>query len=229
MSNVKLFGFDHSPFFVAIQLALKALEVPVEIQRISSWDRTEILRLTEGAYYQVPLLLRGSTAVYESSTDSQDVARFVDQQWGRHRLFPMKGEGLQEILLNYLERVVEPVTFPPTDGFIEETIQDPVARGLFRRHKERLYGLGCLGQWRSEVAAYTKKFSQAVLPLEMQLQQSPFLLGDKPCYADFLFAGILSNFTYVRYRAIPCHLMQISKFADCLLNQGYRYSDCSIL
>jgi hypothetical protein len=74
-------------------------------------ERGEILKLTNGSYYQVPVIQFEDRIVYESGTDTLDVARFVDKEFGQDKLFPKKFEGLQQIIVPYIENDVEGTTF----------------------------------------------------------------------------------------------------------------------
>jgi hypothetical protein len=45
-----------------------------ELVHVPNADRSELIRLTGGAYYQVPVLADGERLVYEGGPDSQDIA-----------------------------------------------------------------------------------------------------------------------------------------------------------
>ncbi len=79
---------EYSPFCIPITAALRASGTEFENREIPNWDRTELLRLTDGAYYQVPVLVHDGRVVIESSADSEDIARYVDAHFAGGRLFP---------------------------------------------------------------------------------------------------------------------------------------------
>ena len=76
--TVKIYEMVHSPYCLPITQALAAFDVPYESIPVPNWDRSLIIRLTGGAYYQVPVLEHGDKIVFESSSESIDVARYVD-------------------------------------------------------------------------------------------------------------------------------------------------------
>lgn len=76
--SVQLYEMEHSPYCIRIAQALAALGVSYESKIVPNWDRSEIIRLTQGEYYQVSLLVHEGKAVYESSSDSIDIACYID-------------------------------------------------------------------------------------------------------------------------------------------------------
>ena len=90
--------------------ALSAVGQEFETRELPNWERGEILKLTNGSYYQVPVIQFEDRIVYESGTDTLDVARFVDEEFGQNKLFPKKFEGLQQIIVPYIENDVEGTT-----------------------------------------------------------------------------------------------------------------------
>ena len=58
-SRLKIFQFAYSPFCVAIVQAVRAAGIEPELVHVSNADRSEIIRLTGGAYYQVLVLVDG--------------------------------------------------------------------------------------------------------------------------------------------------------------------------
>ncbi len=113
---VTVYQLPHSPYCLPITRVLGALGVAFEGVDISDADRSVIIRLTGGAYYQVPVLAHDGTMVYDGSGvaaevtrrtapanptappphvggyDGLDVPRYVDRTWGRGRLFPAAQE-----------------------------------------------------------------------------------------------------------------------------------------
>jgi len=128
--SLTVYEMAYSPFCIPITAALRACGVPYTTRQIPNWDRTELLQLTNGAYYQVPVLEHDSRLVIESSSDSEDIAHYVDEHFAGGRLFPKGLDGLQQIIIEFLSDRVEFQTFRLLDPFIHDEIADPVARGL---------------------------------------------------------------------------------------------------
>jgi glutathione S-transferase len=144
----------------------------------------------------VPVLRHDSRVIYESRADSQDVARYVDATFARGALFPAALEGLQAIVIDFLENEVESLTFKLADIHYIPAIPDVVARGMTVRHKERRFGRGCIEQWRRDAVAIRAQSDTLLARFETTLLHSPFLFGDTPLYSDFLLFGILGNLTH---------------------------------
>ena len=194
--SVTLYELAHSPFCIPIAQALTACGVAFARREIPNWDRGELLRLTEGAYYSVPVLQHDERIVFESGADSQDVARYVDKTFARGTLFPPALDGLQAIVIDFLENEVESLTFKLADIHYVPGIPDVVARGMTVRHKERKFGRGCIEQWTRDASAIRADADKLLARFETTLLHSPFLFGDTPVYSDFLLLGIIGNFTY---------------------------------
>src|SRR5580698_11590469 len=131
-----VYQMAYSPFCIPITAALRACGTEFATREIPNWDRSELLRLTGGAYYQVPVLEHDGRIVIESSGDSEDIAHYVDQHFAAGRLFPERLDGLQPIVTEFLSDDVEFQTFRLLDPFTFDKIADPVSRGLYLRHKE---------------------------------------------------------------------------------------------
>ena len=194
--SVILYELAHSPFCIPIAQALTACGIEFVRREIPNWDRSELLRLTDGAYYGVPVLQHDEKVIYESSGDSQDIARYVDTTFAHGALFPPALDGLQAIVIDHLENEVESLTFKLADIHYVPGIPDLIARGMTVRHKERKFGRGCIEQWQREAAAIRADADKLLTRFETTLLHSPFLFGDTPTYADFLLFGIIGNFTY---------------------------------
>ncbi len=201
--SLTLYDLPHSPYCLPIKRILQALGASFTVEDVPNWDRRKVIEVTGGAYYQVPVLVHDGKAVFESSADSNDVARYVDATFAGGRLFPAALEGLHEILLHYLDDEVEGATFRCADAFYVDSISDPVERVMVLRHKERKFGRGCVEQWRAEIeklrAAAAVHFSR----FDAMLRHRPFLMGEQPVYADFLLWGIVGNFTWQNWNALP--------------------------
>ena len=87
-SRLKIYQFAHSPFCIAVTQAVRSVGIEPGLVDISNGDRSAIVRLTGGVYYQLPVLVDGQQLVYESGPDSQDIAAYLDENYLGGRLFP---------------------------------------------------------------------------------------------------------------------------------------------
>ena len=194
--SVTLYEMAHSPFCIPIAQVMTACGIEFERREVPNWDRSELLRLTDGAYYSVPVVQHDGRVVFESGADSQDVAHYVDTTFARGALFPAALDGLQAIVIDFLENEVESLTFKLVDIHYIPAIPDVAARGMTVRHKERKFGRGCIKQWRRDAAEIREAADRLLARFETTLLHSPFLFGDTPLYSDFLLFGIVGNLTY---------------------------------
>lgn len=208
----EIYGFAHSPFVIAIETALRSLGVDFTSKQVPNWDRSELLRLTNGASYEVPVLVHNGRVIFESSADSQDIARYVDQTFAEERLFPTHLDGIQTLVIRYLESDVEGVTFRLFDPYHIAAIPDVAERGMIIRHKERKFGRGCIDEWKRNRDNLAAQAEELLQPLDSMLSRQPYLLGNEPVYADFLLAGILGNITFAGFNAIPPKLSRLIDF-----------------
>jgi glutathione S-transferase len=201
--SLSVYQLAHSPYCLPITRALEALGVPHEIHNVSNADRSEIIKLTHGAYYQVPVLVHDDQVVYESGTDTLDVARYVDRHFADGRLFPAEHEGFQRLIIGHLEDDVEGVTFRLVDPPYLAEIQDVAERTMIIRHKERKFGRGCVVAWTAQRDELARTARALLEPYELALQHHPFLFGETPIYSDFALFGILGNLTYRGFNELP--------------------------
>jgi hypothetical protein len=75
MTKPIIYQLAYSPYCIPITQALSAVGHEFETREVPNWERGEILELTNGAYYQVPVIQFKDRIVYESGTDTLDVAR----------------------------------------------------------------------------------------------------------------------------------------------------------
>ncbi len=193
----------HSPYCLPVTRALEALGVPFTVHNVSNGDRREIIELTGGAYYQVPVLQHDGRVIYESSPESTDVARYLDATFAGGRLFPPEHEGLQRIVVGHIENDIEGVTFRLVDPYYVASLTDPVDRVMVIRHKERKFGAGCLAAWERDRPALFDRTTQLLTPFDLALRARPYLFGDTPLYADFAFYGVLGNMTWQNHNSLP--------------------------
>ncbi len=198
-----VYQLEHSPYCIPVTRALGALGVPFEIRNVSNGDRKEIIEITNGAYYQVPVLAHDGKVIFESSPSSIDVARYVDRTFAAGRLFPTEWEGLQRIVIPYIEDNVESVTFKLVDPFYLRDLGDPIEQTMIRRHKERKFGPGCEERWMQERDALLAEAGRLLSPFDINLASRPYLLGATPLFGDFALFGVLGNLTYRNYNRIP--------------------------
>ncbi|MEI6712606.1 MAG: glutathione S-transferase [Verrucomicrobiota bacterium] len=194
--SVVLYQMPHSPYAIPVRQALTACGVAFETRDVPNWDRSEVIRLTGGAYYQVPVLVDEDRVVFETHGNSLEVARYVDATWAGGRLFPEVLEAPNLCLTEWIEDVVEGCTFKLADIHYVPAIEDIVARTMVVRHKERKFGRGCVEQWTRDAGAIRSELDGLLSRCETTLKRSPFLLGASPVYADFALFGVLGNLTH---------------------------------
>jgi glutathione S-transferase len=203
---LQIYQLPHSPYCLPLTRALAALGVAFDGVNVSNADRADLIRLTRGAYYQVPVLVHDGRVVFDGSeggADGLDVPRYVDRVWAGGRLFPAAAEGLQALLVPHLENEVEGVTFRLADIHYVPAIPDLVERTMVLRHKERRYGRGCVDQWRQQRETLFAQAAALLRPYDQTLAHRPFLLGEAPVYADFALYGVLANLTYADWNPLP--------------------------
>jgi glutathione S-transferase len=203
MGTMKVYQLAHSPYCIPITSALTACGVPFETIEVPNHDRALVIQLTRGAYYQVPVIEDNGRIVFESGPDTQDIAHYVDARHAGGRLFPPRWDGLQTILIPYLENDVEGITFKLCDSRLIDTIDDLVARTMVIRHKERRFGRGCVESWKRERESLSREATRLMAPFDARLEHSAFVLGDAPVYIDFLLFGVLGNLTFRDYNPLP--------------------------
>lgn len=219
--SVELYEMEHSPYCIPIAQALIALGVPYESKIVPNWDRGEVIRLTMGAYYQVPLLIDGDQVVFESNSNSIDIARYVDKAFAGGKLFPEEKKGLHEILIEFVENDLELATFKLVDPHYLDTIEDLVCRVHTIRHKERRFGVGCVELWREQKDDLRQSADRLLARFEAILGTSEYLLGDNPVFADFALFGILGNLTYRGFNELGPNQGNLKEWQERLA--GFRY------
>jgi glutathione S-transferase len=223
MPMLTIYQYPRSPFCIAVMQALTAAGIPYAAVEVPTGDRSAIIKRTNGAYYQVPLLEDGDRLIYESGADTQDIAEYIDEHYTGHRLFPAASRGWQAIANRYIENDVEEVTFKVCDAVCIPPIEDVVERTMQIRHKERKFGPGCVTRWMQERPAMIEEATRLLRPFDQVLGtgEHPFLLGALPVYTDFLLFGILGNFTYQGTASLPADLGALRQWYERL--QVFRY------
>ncbi|HZJ14602.1 MAG TPA: glutathione S-transferase N-terminal domain-containing protein [Chthoniobacteraceae bacterium] len=214
--SVVLHEMAHSPFCIPIAQALTACGVEFQRREIPNWDRRELLRLTGGAYYAVPLLQHDDLMIYESGANSQDVARYVDVTFAQGSLFPPALDGLQAIVIEFIENEIEDRTFKLVDIHYVPAIAEVAERGMVVRHKERRFGRGCVEQWRRNAAAIRADADRLLERFEITLRHSRFLFGEQPVYADFALLGIIGNLTFRGYNQLGQTQQELARWVELM-------------
>ena len=187
----------HSPYCIPITRALEAFTIPFDRVHVPNWDRRTIMELTDGAYYQVPVLAHDEALIYETSDRSLDVARYVDKYFGSGQLFPSTTAGIDEVLIEHIENDVEGLSFRLCDVHHIPSINDVVARTSVIRHKERRFGRGCLEDWTTPAPELRAELHCLLERFDTRLRNRHFLLQDNaPTYVDYALLGLLENFTH---------------------------------
>jgi glutathione S-transferase len=220
--SLTLYDLPHSPYCLPIKRALGALRVPFEIEDVPNWDRRKVIELTGGACYQVPVLVHDGRVIFESGTDTDDVARYVDATFAGGRLFPAEHDGLHDILVRYLDDEVEGATFRCCDAFYVDSISDVVNRTMVLRHKERKFGRGCIAHWRAQLGELRAGAAKHFARFDAMLRQRPFLLGAEPVYADLLLWGIVTNYTWSGWNDMPAGMSALGAWVEKMRTFEYR-------
>ncbi len=210
--SVVLYQMAHSPYAIPIRQALTACRVVHETRDVQNWDRGEVIRLTEGSYYQIPLLVHEDRVVFETGGNSLDVARYVDATWAGGCLFPEELAAPNLCLTEWIEDALEGCTFKLADIHYVPAIDDIVDRTMVVRHKERKFGRGCIEQWAREADIIRSELDGLLSRCESTLKNSPFLLGTSPVYADFALFGVLGNLTYNGWNHLSADQIALQKF-----------------
>jgi glutathione S-transferase len=208
-----------SPFCMAIQRLLDAAGASYSLHDVALWDRRPVIELTAGAYYSIPVLVdarpTAPVVVYEGRDDGQDIARYVDEAFGLG-VFPDAQAGLHELLVQYVEGQVEDVGFRLNDAYFLLGLPDVVERTMYVRHKERKFGRGCVEQWRDQAPALRERLREVLTPLNTMLGRAPYLLGQRPVFADYALHGVLGNYTFTGDNRLPDDLDHLRRWYDAL-------------
>jgi len=198
---IELIQFPWSPFCIAQRRILEFGQVPHKIRNIPNGNRSLVWNLTKGHYYQVPVIRDGRKVIYESGTDSQDIAKHLDRKFSLD-LFPARLEGVQTLVWRCIENEVEDVGFKLNDIYYEEMVPKSDRLG-FVRHKERKFGRGCLQQWRAQQKEMLAELARRLVPFERMLAYSSYLLDSRPRFVDFDLFGVLGDFLYSGHYRLP--------------------------
>ncbi|MGE3310669.1 MAG: glutathione S-transferase family protein [Limisphaerales bacterium] len=209
---IRLYQFAWSPYCLVLRGILDACGCRYESVDVSQADRSVIWRLTKERYYQVPVLKDGRNVLFETGPDSQVLAKYLDDRLGLG-LFPPEWEGVQALVWRYFENDVEDVAFRLNDIHWREFVPKGEHCG-FVRHKERRYGRGCLDLWRTQEAALLDSLNRVLQIPEGMLATRPFLLTDRPLFADFCLRGMIANYLYSGHYTMSAALPLLSGWMD---------------
>jgi len=198
---IELIQCPWSPYCLAQRRILEYSRAPFKVVNIPCGDPTLVWELTRGRYYQVPILKDGDNVLFETGSDSQVIAKYLDSSLGLH-LFPKQWEGIQELIWPYIENDVEGIGFKLNDIYWKEFVE-PEGAMRFLRHKERRYGRGCVDQWQANRNKLFAEFEAKLEPFEAMLASRPFLLDHHPRFVDFDLHGIVSNALYSGHYPFP--------------------------
>src|SRR5437667_9819743 len=202
---IELIQFPWSPFCIVQRRILEFAGAKFKIVNIPNGDRSLVWRLPKERYYGVPIIRDGKSVIFEVSEDSQVIAKYLDSKL-QLGLFPWEWEGVQSILWRYIENDIEGVGFKLNDIHWQEMVPRS-DRMRFLRHKERKFGRGCLDQWQEQQQELLAQLTQKLIPFEEMLMYKPFLLDERPRFADFDLYGMLGNFLYSgNYRLPSAHV-----------------------
>ena len=198
---IELIQLPYSPFCLVQRRILDYARAPYRLVNIPNGDRSLVWRLTKHRYYEVPVVRDGRSVVFETDADSQVIAKYVDAKFDLG-LFPPEWDGTQSVLWRYFENDIEAIGFKLNDIYYRENL----AKGEwldFIRHKERKFGRGCLSQWRAQQQDLLAQLEKRLCPCEQMLYHRPYLLGERPLFADFDLYGMLANFLYSGHYRLP--------------------------
>lgn len=225
-ARLRLYQYTFSPYCIPIELLLKHSGIPHEIMDLNLYDPRPVIELTKGEHYQVPVIedLFSHLVIYDKSPAGDDVARYIASLVPLMNLFPAEVEGLQRILISYIENDCEAVGFKVNDAYRDKWIKNEVERGLHQRHKERKFGPGCIEEWVRNIKQLTEDFYRLILPFEQILARQPFLTGERPVFADYALCGVLGNFLYSGVTSLPSNYLMLEAWYTKMRAGNFRSS-----
>ncbi len=199
---IELIQFPWSPYCLVQRRILEFSGARHKLINIpSTADRSLIWKLTKQRYYQVPVLRDGRNVLFETSENSQVIAKYLDEKL-QLGLFPHELDGVQDILWRYIENEVESLTFKLNDAYFEEFVR-PADQLNYRRFKERKFGRHCLEQWHQQEGSLRLELEERLVPFEQMLAHRDFLLSEQPRFVDFDLWGMLANLQFSGHHPLP--------------------------
>ena len=203
---IELVQFSWSPFCLPQRRILEFSGARFKLINLPPQERALVWQLTKQRYYGVPILRDGKNVLFETSDDSQVIAKYLDQKLNLG-LFPADLEGEQSILWHYIENEVEGATFRLNDIYYQEHHRREKLSAAdelqYLRFKERKFGRGCIDQWRAQQSDWLKKLEASLVPFEEMLAHRQFLFGEQPRFVDFDLFGMLENFLFSGHYQLP--------------------------
>ncbi len=202
--SLKLIQFPWSTYCMVTRWILKFGDIPHEVVNIPPLDRSLAWEMTKHKSYGVPLIEDEGQVVCERDHDSQVIAKHLDNRFDLG-LFPAELEGQQMILWRYIENEVEDPAFRLNDLHYEEWLPEE-ARLPHLQYKERRFGKGCVEQWRGNRDGLLAQLTQRLEPFEAMLVHRPYMLDQRPRFADLDLAGMLECFLWSGRFELPASL-----------------------
>ncbi len=196
-----LIQFPWSPFCITIRHILTSHRIPFRLQNIAYHDRAPIIKATKGRGHTVPCLIDVKRGICDVTDFGQELARYVDRRY-RLNLFPKGFDGLQLILSRYIENELEMVGFKVNDTYVIPT-RPLIERTMLIRHKERKFGKGCVQEWTTHRRYLCAQFAELLEPFDNMLAASPFLLTNRPLFADYNLYGVFGNYLFNGKTKLP--------------------------
>jgi len=207
---IELIQFPWSPYCLVQKRILEFSGAPFKITNIPSTDRTAVWRLTRQRYYQVPVVRDGRMVVFETSDDSQVIAKYLDAKFDLG-LFPTEWAGVQDLIWTGIENDIEGLTFKLNDAFYTEFV--PAAERLnYLRYKERKFGRACLEKWRQEQKYLRDELARRLAPFEQMLAHRDYLLDYCPRFLDFDLFGMMENLHFNGHHKLPALHTRLRKW-----------------
>src|SRR5580658_10056293 len=225
-ARLRLYQYPYSPYCISIELILRHSDIPYEVVDLPTCDPTQVIQLTKGEYYQVPVIedLFTHDVIYDRSPSGDDVPRYILGIAPLINLFPPKVQGLQQILVSYIENDCEAWSFKICDAYCDRWLKNDLERGLLRRHKERKFGAGCIEEWGRNINQLIEGFYQKISPFEHILADRPFLTGDHPVFADYALCGVIGNFLYPGVTSLPANCLMLEAWYTKMRSGNIRSS-----
>lgn len=212
LNMIKLIQFPWSTYCMVTRWLLRFGDVPYEIVNIPPLDRTLPWQLSRQQSYRVPLLEDEKQIIFETSHDTQVIAKHLDKKF-KLDLFPAEQEGVQSILWRYIENDVEDPAFRLNDIYYKEWLPDD-AQLPHIQYKERRFGPGCIDQWKTQQLELLAQLTERLEAFERMLCHNKFLLGERPRFVDLDLAAMLECFLYSGKYKLPKSLPRLSQWHD---------------
>jgi glutathione S-transferase len=216
---IELIQFPWSSFCLVQKKILEYSGVKFRIINIPPTDRKLVWKITKQRYYKVPVIKDGNVVVFETSDESQVIAKYVDSKL-KLNLFPRPLDGVQSIIWRFIETEVENITFKLNDIYYEEFVPEKY-RLDFIRFKERKYGTGCIQNWRINQIQLVRDLIKALLPFERMVTYRDYLLCEQPVFVDFDLLGMIENFLFSGHYHFPNELPNLADWYNRLKSLRY--------